>query len=91
MTRAADTGRPATLAYPNFTRDGQSVIGRIGRSIGRFSLRDRRLEPLADLGSIQTTSPILAAWWVGLDPQDAPIILQDLSTSEMYALEWEQP
>jgi WD40 repeat protein len=86
-----DLGVPATLAYPNFTRDGQSVIGCTGSEIQGFSLRDRRLGKIADLGPIQPTSPLFAAWWVGLDPEDAPIVLADKSTYELYALDLEWP
>jgi hypothetical protein len=62
-----------------------------GFEIRGFSLRDRRLRKIADLGPIQPTSPLFAAWWVGLDPEDAPIVLADKSTYELYALDLEWP
>ena len=86
-----DLGVPERLAYPNFTRDGQSLIGCWPPGIYSFTLRERRLKKLADLGSIQVTSPITADAWIGLDPQDAPIVLSDMSSHELYALDLQWP
>ena len=82
-----------TFAYPSFTRDGQSVIGYSGadNTIRGFSLRERRVRKVADLGPIQPAAPVFYHGWVGLDPQDAPVVLRDTSTYELYALDWEQP
>jgi hypothetical protein len=82
-----------TFAYASFTRDGQSVIGYSGvdNSVRSFSLRERRVRKIADLGAIRPSAPVLYHGWVGLDPQDAPIVLRDTSTYELYALDWERP
>jgi hypothetical protein len=29
--------------------------------------------------------------WMGLAPDDAPLVTRDLSTGELYALDWEAP
>jgi Tol biopolymer transport system component len=90
--RREDLGLLArTLAYPNFTRDGQSVIGHSTTDIGGFTLRDRRLMKVADLGSIRTAAPVGASWWMALDPEDRPVVLSDTSTYELYALDLEWP
>ena len=82
---------PATLTYPNFTRDGQSVIGYSFTSGGiyGFTLRERRLEKRADLGF--EPSVFFEGLWNALDPTDAPIVLSDQSRYEIYALDLEQP
>lgn len=90
--RREDLGVPE-LSYPRFSWDGQSVVG-IGpagsrREIWRFSLRERRLEKVAELGDIQPTSPVGWPYWMTLDPEDSPVILQDLSTYDLYVLDWE--
>ena len=84
---------PSTFAYPSFTRDGQSVIGCSGTAAGiyGFTLRERRLEKLADLSAMQVTAPVYYYCWVGLDPTDAPVVLSDTSTYELYALDLERP
>jgi hypothetical protein len=55
--------------------------------IDGFTLRERRMKRLADFDSMQTD----AGCWVGLDPDDSPIILSDTSTYELYALDWDRP
>jgi Tol biopolymer transport system component len=87
-----DLGLPNSMSYPNFTRDGQWVIGcSSALGISGFSLRDRRLQRIAALDSIQTSSLAYGTCWVGLDPEDSPIIMSDASTYELYALDWERP
>jgi Tol biopolymer transport system component len=87
--RREDLGVPNRMTYPNFTRDGQSVIGCSSAppGIDVFTLGDRRMKRVAELDSIQTD----AACWVGLDSEDSPIILSDTSTYELYALGWDRP
>jgi serine/threonine protein kinase len=92
------TGRRENLGvpwfpYPSFTRDGQSIVGYQGadNSIRGFSLRERRIRKIADLGPIQPAAAVGYHGWVGLDPQDAPVVLSDTSTSELYELEWSDP
>jgi serine/threonine protein kinase/Tol biopolymer transport system component len=82
---------PLYLTYPNWTADGQSVIG-IGadRTIARFSFATRRLEAVADLSGLRM-APTGGVYWMGLAPDDSPLILRDRSTSDIYALEWEAP
>ena len=95
--RREDLGVRETLTYPNFTRDGQSVIG-LSLGLGEgpplgmygFSLRERRLQKVADLGAIRPTSSLFSPW-AGLDPDDAPIVLNDTGSHEIYVLELEQP
>jgi hypothetical protein len=91
--RREDLGVPNSIAYPNFTRDGQSVIGCSVDGLGlvRFSLRDRRIEKLADFGSLQPTALINAHCWTGLDPEDAPVVLKDTGSHEVYAIDLEWP
>ena len=62
------------MAYPSFTRDGQSVVAYQGadNSIRGFSLRERRIRKIVDLGSIRPAAAVGYHGWVGLDPQDAP-------------------
>jgi serine/threonine protein kinase/Tol biopolymer transport system component len=81
------------FAYPSFTRDGQSVVGYQGadNSIRGFSLRERRIRKIADLGPIRPAAAVYYHGWVGLDPQDAPVVLSDTSVYDLYELEWGKP
>jgi Tol biopolymer transport system component len=89
--RREDLGVGSTIAYPRFTRDGSSIVGCSGAtaSIDRFMLRERRLEKVADLSAMQVTAPLYYHCWAGLDPTDAPVVLSDTSTYDLYALDLE--
>jgi Tol biopolymer transport system component len=92
--RREDLGVSASFEYPNFTRDGLSVVAynRYPQpGLYQLTLSDRRVRKVADLGGIRLTAPVYSGNWVGLDPEDAPILLEDTSTYEIYALDWQQP
>jgi len=57
-------------------------------SIQRLRIADGRREKVADLKDISRARGIFDVWF-GLDPDDAPMILRDLSSQEIYALDWE--
>jgi serine/threonine protein kinase/Tol biopolymer transport system component len=80
------------VAYPNWTRDGRAIIGLnlATRCVERFSLETRRSEILADLTGIPLEG-LTPTPWMGLAPDDAPLILRSHDTHELYALDWEAP
>jgi Tol biopolymer transport system component len=90
--RREDLGVPE-FGYARFSRDGQSVVGfgglALGNDIYRFTLRERRPRKLVELGEIQPTAPVGYRYWMTLDPEDSPVILRDLSTYDLYVLDWE--
>jgi dipeptidyl aminopeptidase/acylaminoacyl peptidase len=78
--------------YANWTRDGQALVGlNNGESrIERFSLLTRRSEVIADVRSLRLA--LHAGFpWMGLDATDAPLVTRDLSTFDLYALDWDAP
>jgi hypothetical protein len=78
--------------YPNWTRDGKAVIGAndAARRIERYSLDTGRAEPILDTTSVRRTGLSIGPW-VGLAPDDAPLVLLSHDTWELYALDWEAP
>jgi hypothetical protein len=80
------------LAYPNWTRDGKAIIGLnfATKCVERFSLETRRSETLADLSGIPLQG-LTPTPWMGLAPDDAPLILRSHDAQELYALDWEAP
>jgi hypothetical protein len=88
--RWEDLGVRSDLWYPTFTRDGSAVLGLSldDRAIHRFTLAGRRLEKVADLGSVEPTAPWMAAW-MGLDAEDAPLVLRNTGLADLYVLDWE--
>jgi hypothetical protein len=55
----------------------------------RVRIRDRKLERVADLKNFRRTG----YWggWMGLAPDDSPLLLRDIGTQEIYALDWQAP
>jgi Tol biopolymer transport system component len=89
--RWEDVG-PATLVYPQWTRDGRSVCG-IDFSTGRIdclSIASKQIITLVE----EPPFPLLAwvgAPWMGLDANDHPFVVADRSSTALYAFDWEQP
>jgi Tol biopolymer transport system component/tRNA A-37 threonylcarbamoyl transferase component Bud32 len=83
-----------SVGFPNWSRDGRDlyfVTGRrapaVIRNIARWRLGTNQVDVLMDVRSLRL------AWgtrrhWLGLSPQDHPLFLRDLSTHDLYALEW---
>ena len=80
------------LAYPNWTRDGRAIIGLdiATKCVERFSLETRRSETVADLSGIPLQG-LTPTPWMGLAPDDTPLILRSHDTHELYAFDWEEP
>jgi Tol biopolymer transport system component len=59
-------------------------------AIFRIRMTDRHQERVAGLGQIRR-SPGVMGWWMGLAPDNAPLVLRDTSIQEIYALDWQSP
>jgi hypothetical protein len=55
-------------------------------SFNRVRVADHKLERLFSLKNVR-----LADNWTGLAPDDSPLVLRDIGTQEIYALDWEAP
>jgi hypothetical protein len=53
----------------------------------RVRIRDRKLERMADLKNFRQAG----FWnvWLGMAPDDSPLLLRDTGTQEIYALDWQ--
>jgi dipeptidyl aminopeptidase/acylaminoacyl peptidase len=87
--RWEDLGQPSNLWYPTWARDGETVYGLSldDRAIYRFRIGQPGREKTALLGSIQPTAPWLDAW-MGLDPDDAPLVLRSAGLSDLFVLDY---
>jgi Tol biopolymer transport system component len=56
----------------------------------RVRVADRKLERIADLKGFRR---VVFAWipWSGVTPDGAPLLLRDISSQEVYALDFESP
>jgi dipeptidyl aminopeptidase/acylaminoacyl peptidase len=76
---------------PNWSRDGRYLYFVTEGSeefIYRLRIADRKLEKLA---SLENVSGLHASQWFSLAPDGSPLVVRDMGTNEIYALDWEAP
>ena len=81
-----------SLGFPNCSKNGDYVCflhGENQPSVMRIRIRDRRLERVADLKNFRQTG--YWSFWLGMAPDDSPLLLRDIGTKEIYALDWQAP
>ncbi len=79
-------------AFLNWSRDGQYVyfLRWLGNpAVMRVRITDRKMEVVSDLTNLPTTGNL--GPWVGLDLDDSPLLLKDIGTQDVYALDWKAP
>jgi hypothetical protein len=55
----------------------------------RVRISDRKVEQISDLTNLPTTG--IHGPWLGLGPDDSPLLLKDTGIQDIYALDWEEP
>jgi Tol biopolymer transport system component len=78
--------------FPNWSKDGQYVYFLhypANPAAFRIRITDRKLEQVADLKGFMPTG--WWGFWLGLDPEDMPLMLRDTGTQDVYSLDWEGP
>jgi Tol biopolymer transport system component len=82
----------AGAGYPSWSKNGQYVYflrGPNDPAALRVRISDRKVEQVVDLKSFRMAGYL--GWWLGLAPDDSPLLLRDTGTQEIYALDWEAP
>jgi Tol biopolymer transport system component len=78
------------LGYTEWSHDGKYVYMRETRrdagAMVRVRIKDRVLEDVVSLKDFPQLSDMFAAW-IGLTPDDSPLLMRDRSVQEIYALE----
>jgi DNA-binding winged helix-turn-helix (wHTH) protein/Tol biopolymer transport system component len=78
------------MGYQNWTRDSRSVYFLAARTsfgadeVDRISIPDGHVERVVDLEGVRLTE------WLGLDPDNNPLLLRDAGSAEIYALRLER-
>ena len=78
--------------FPRWSRDGQYVyfLRWLDKpAVLRVRIADRKVEQVTDLTNLPTTGNI--GPWFGLGPDDSLLLLKDIGTQDIYALDWEAP
>jgi Tol biopolymer transport system component/tRNA A-37 threonylcarbamoyl transferase component Bud32 len=77
--------------FNNWSKDGTYIyfvnVGQNQPTIERVRIRDRKFETVADLKNLRQTG--FFGIWLGLAPDDSPLLLRDTGTQDIYALDWE--
>jgi len=80
-----------TLGFLNWSKKGEYVYflhEENQPSVMRVRIRDHKLERVADLKNFRQAG----FWyvWLGMAPDDSPLLLRDTGTQEIYALDWKE-
>ena len=59
-------------------------------AVFRVRIGDRKLEQVVSLKDFRQPLPRLGDW-VGLAPDDSPLLQRDAGTQDIYALDWKAP
>jgi eukaryotic-like serine/threonine-protein kinase len=82
----------ARAAFPNWSRDGQYVYflrWLDNPAVLRVRIGDRAVERVSDLTDLPATGNI--GPWLGLGPDDSPLLLKDVGSQNIYVLDWREP
>jgi serine/threonine protein kinase/Tol biopolymer transport system component len=80
----------AEIAFPAWSADGRYVYFlRVpdNPAVLRLRVSDRKVERVADLKNLPLSG--LYGSWLALTPDDAPMLLRDAGSQDVYALDWE--
>ena len=77
-----------------WSRDGSffyfANMGETGVVILRVQIRNRSVERIAELKNLKLVNGA-SYCWMGLAPDDSPLLLRDVGSQDMYALDWAAP
>lgn len=84
------------IGWPQWSRDGRHVYGSVVRSgthafsLYKVSVADHRVERVT---KFEIPGGTIGAWgpWVGLTPDGSPLMLRDLSSQDVYAMDVDLP
>lgn len=82
------------IGYPSWSHDGQYVYFDTtlteDANFFRVRISDHKLERLVSLHGIRRYWGELGQW-TGLAPDDSPLLFRDVSSQEIYAIDWHAP
>jgi Tol biopolymer transport system component len=79
------------VGYPSWSRDSKYIYFDSPQSEAAFyrvRINDHKLEKVVSLKNLRLTGTFT---WTGLGPDDSPLVLRDIGTQEIYALDVDFP
>jgi Tol biopolymer transport system component/DNA-binding winged helix-turn-helix (wHTH) protein len=80
------------FGWPNWSKDGRYIyvldLGGKG-AVLKFRISDHKVEQVVDLKNFVSGGQ--AGNWLALAPDDSPLLLRDVGSQDVYALDWEAP
>jgi Tol biopolymer transport system component len=89
-TQKWDELAKVTCGFPNWSKNGDYIYflhEENQPSVMRLHIRDRKIERVADLMGFRQAGYF--GVWLGIAPDDSPLLLRDTGTQEIYALDWQ--
>jgi eukaryotic-like serine/threonine-protein kinase len=84
----------ASIGYPTWSHSGDAIffLNHLagGDKVFRVSLAGHKLEEVADLKNFHG-APFLIGYWLGLAPDDSPLLIRDAGIWDFYALSLKLP
>jgi Tol biopolymer transport system component len=80
------------LTWPCWSHDGRYVYylqGARNAAVLRLRLADKKVERVVDLKDVHTTGFLDVS--LSLTPHDEPIMMRDIGSQEIFALDWQMP
>jgi Tol biopolymer transport system component len=74
------------VGYPSWSRNGKYIYFE-SLALSRVRISDRKLERIVSLKDLKLTGN--AGSWSGLAPDDSPLVVRNVGTREIYALDWD--
>jgi Tol biopolymer transport system component/DNA-binding winged helix-turn-helix (wHTH) protein len=82
------------IGYPSWSHDGKYVYFDTtlteDANFFRVRISDHKLERLVSLHGVRRFWGHLGSW-TGLAPDDSPLLIRDVSSQEIYAIDWQAP
>ena len=90
-TQKWDQLEQITVGYPSWSRDSKYIYfdsQQTESAFYRLGINDKKLDRIVSLKNLRLAG---AVGWTGLALDDSPLVLRDVGSHEIYALDWEAP
>jgi hypothetical protein len=82
--------RTAPVGWESWSPDSRFVSYEEGTEIRRIRIADRQTETVANTKNLDRLYGIVGSW-IGFTPDGSPMVLLDVGTHDIYALDWDAP